>query len=134
MDANKRFAELAGLCWHDFIESMQTDYGYCRHCRKHRQEVESNPDFTDAREVIEVMENHPKGKLFFASLIYESNYEAIDDDGYIPRELVRDRTGKLRDLAIEWMEKGKENEGPSDDDYKWATYDCSDAVTGCGDK
>lgn len=106
MDANKRFAELAGLCWHEYENSRPKWLGdNCLKCgRLYRDERDNNPDFTDAREVIEVMENHPKGKLFFASLIYESNYEAIDDDGYIPRELVRDRTGKLRDRAIKWME------------------------------
>jgi len=74
MDANRRFAELARLYWWKF----------------------DNPDFTDAREVLRVMREREDYESFRRHLIY-----TFFDDFYAP---VIDTTGKLRDVAIEWME------------------------------
>lgn len=68
-----------------------------------------NPDLTsdDGKvKLLRKMEKQKDGKLFFAKLIYRgNNVQAIDDDGYIPRKLITDQTGKLLNLAYKWLIK-----------------------------
>jgi hypothetical protein len=60
-------------------------------------------------ELLGMMEAHPKGKLFFAKLMYRGqNVEAIDDDGYISRHYITDTTGLLAQAAVEWLTAQKE--------------------------
>ena len=111
---SKKFARLARIPWHEIVGIYPCDEDgsrftcFCgvelseRSIESHIKEL--NPDFTDAREVLAVMEKHPQGKLFFASLIYKENYEAIDDDGNIPRHYVTDHTGLMLKAVVEWME------------------------------
>ena len=86
MENNQRFAELAGIRWH--------------------KQVQSNPDFTDAREVLRVMmKREDWGK--FLSHVYCDIYKTSECSVESIILLVLDTTGKLRDLAIKWMEEQK---------------------------
>lgn len=62
------------------------------------------PDF-DAKSILEVMDKRPDGKLFYAHLMYSGdNVEAIDDDGYIDRDYIKN-PDKLLEVAVEWCEE-----------------------------
>jgi len=110
---NKRFAELAGICtheniWHDPKELPEmTFYDKCLDCGKLLRNID-DPDFTDAREVLKVMMEREDYYVFLKYI-----NAVVDKHGIwcIEIPLILDTTGKLRDLAIEWMEKErKENE------------------------
>jgi len=99
---NKRFAELAGICWHprESIIRDLTDRLICRKCGQSirlEQIDESNPDFTDAREVLKAIKDKD-GFLTYLNRNYWLSQEEII-------ELFTNTTGKLRDLAIQWMEE-----------------------------
>jgi hypothetical protein len=106
MDINRELAGLLGLCWHKW------EYGldYCIRCKT--AIYTPNPDFESDSgkiELLGMMEAHPKGKLFFAKLMYRGqNVEAIDDDGYISRHYITDTTGLLAQAAVEWLTAQKE--------------------------
>jgi hypothetical protein len=104
MNPNQRFAELAGIHWHEYyvrstfnpITGSQTFYCECG------EDVSKNPDFTDAREVLKVMREKEDWKVFLSKIRCDAM--SIWDD-VVPVDLILDTTGQLRDLAIEWMEK-----------------------------
>jgi len=98
MDNNRRFAELAGIRWyHEYPHSAD----------------ELNPDYTDAREVLRVMYNTEEYGPFLIYLWGTQHIQANDvlAVASVPLFYVLDTTGKLRDLAIAWMEGGKEAGG-----------------------
>ncbi len=110
MNPNRRFAELAGAFWHEIVG---TPDGYFCSCGSPVKESIGLPvrtghynlDFTDVREVLKVMEKIDKLRRFLAWI----NALSIDEDGdfineAVPVGLIIDTTGKLRDLAIQWME------------------------------
>jgi hypothetical protein len=117
MDANRRFAKLAGLpyftiehidgewvCGCGFKVLWEDGKMAIQHLRSH-----NSPDYAaDPRLVLEVMLSRKDGPLFMARLMYgfeQPGVEAIDWDNNIDVDYILDTTGKLRDLAIEWMEK-----------------------------
>lgn len=120
MDANRRFAELAGIeviephwwcgkCQSEKSPFQVTYQEYCTVCGCPVVWREGNPDFTDAREVLRVMRNHVD-YVPYLHFVYQRelrNYAHYPDDWAYLVELVIDTTGKLRDLAIEWMEGRK---------------------------
>lgn len=113
-DPNKRFAELAGICWHEIKYQVRPDNApnfpftkctcgegfsdveeFLIHCRK------SNPDFSDAREVLKVMRDKEVLRQFLFTL-------AIAPYNFVKVDLVLDTTGLLRDEAIKWMKGGRD--------------------------
>jgi hypothetical protein len=115
MDKNRELAKLLGLCWHEY-DHWDGRWQVCRCGLKYLyidKPVDwTNPDFTTDSgkiELLGMMEAHPKGKLFFAKLMYRGqNVEAIDDDGYISRHYITDTTGLLAQAAVEWLTAQKE--------------------------
>jgi hypothetical protein len=108
-DKARYVAERLGLCWH---EELDND-GYCLCGRYHSQMigVHMNPTFLDPAGRIQLLELMEKYPLFFAQLIYGTgkNVEAIDDDGYIPREYLKEES-LLLDAAYRFLrEKEKKN-------------------------
>jgi len=105
MDKNREFAKLAGICWHEWVDNLGHDGGIiCKHCWKNPDEV-SNPDFTDAREVLKVMELR-RDWVGFLNFIHGGKlWNGELHASVVPLWLVKNTTGKLRDLAIEWLEK-----------------------------
>jgi len=92
-DANKRFAELAGC-------DKPQHRSICPTCGKTadpKVRYLSN-DFTDTREVLKVM-------MAREDWIDFRDFNLCISGDYIECVLILDHTGKLRDLAIEWMEK-----------------------------
>lgn len=100
---SREFCELAGICWHEIYPPSDSRYGFCRHCGKHRQEwdYKDNPDFTDAREVLDALGD---------------DLEAFVVEKYYDRELplnalmkltvvVKDRTGLLLKEAVEFLRR-----------------------------
>jgi hypothetical protein len=116
-DPNRRFHELAGLCWHEIIEQeVESESGVvsflcaCGACYSRMDDfedhaAESNPDYAaDPRLVLEVMKKREDWWLFsrlsgFWVIPFEAGEKIYLDTAYI-----LDKTGKLRDKAIEWME------------------------------
>jgi hypothetical protein len=106
-EINKKFAELAGICWHEFYGESDSRYGYCRHCLKHHSVLDINFDYcADPRLVLEVFDKREDGKLFYAKLIYAGdNVEARDDDGYISRYYMTNKEGLLALAGIAYLEE-----------------------------
>jgi hypothetical protein len=104
----KRFAELAGICWHEITDGMdhQSYEGrvlYLCSCGEefHNGELHievSNPDFcADPRLVLEVMvKREDWGEFLYESGYYKTRTELI--------KLILDTTGLLAIKAIEFME------------------------------
>jgi hypothetical protein len=107
-EKNKRFCELAGICWH-LREIAQMGFAKCscgeefsygyelyNHIRK------NNPDFSDAREVLKVIIageeflDYIGGETIFRSNIWKK--VALIPVDYITTP------GKLRDAWCEWVE------------------------------
>ena len=110
-DANRRFAELAGICCDEprLIIEWPVYYGnelvYTSVDPQDGTEPEVRhyypniPDFTDAREVLKVMREREDWLGFLNTVgLYHSGIYAVEV------KYLLDTTGKLRDMAIEWME------------------------------
>jgi hypothetical protein len=105
---NKRFASLAGLCWHEWIQNdsafARVEY-YCKHCAQgadYPEAMEDGIDFCgDPRLVIEVMMKRDGFTEFIDSLVPISGSSVV---GFI-KMFIMDTTGKLALAAIEWMEE-----------------------------
>ena len=99
-DPNQRFAELAGLCWHEQVDNQTLK---CKHCGQSMLfQWQGNPDFTDAREVLKVMRVRENWIEFSEHLFPGTDPQTeIEAACYY----ILDTTGKLRDAAIEWMEE-----------------------------
>jgi hypothetical protein len=122
IDPNRRFAELAGICWHE-REAPEYEHGIirgyefncsCGYSYIKKSSFKSHlkrkyPDFSQAAEVLKVvMEPYPK----FIELLF-----SIDEAEYYSYNLEKRRfifnkfidyittPGKLRDAWIEWKEK-----------------------------
>ena len=101
MDPNKQFAELAGICWHEFVENMGHEGGeICKHCWKNPDEV-SNPNFKDPREVLRVMMKRDKGT--HPDFTFQMNISPCGGYSCIGIDYILDTTGKLRDAAIKFL-------------------------------
>lgn len=104
MDANRRFSELAGICKTCDDKVCTLDPDCCT-------------DYTDPREVLRVMmerEDWPEfvekiGITYYTRETWGGNPDtAFDKEHYaIVLDLILDTTGRLRDMAIEWMEGRK---------------------------
>lgn len=102
MNRNRRFAELAGIRWHDEIGNKVLYKCSCGFQSVYTSDADkhfsSNPDFiSDPRLVLEVMREREDWIDFM------DFYICISGD-YIPIDIILVCTGKLLDLAIEWLE------------------------------
>ena len=123
-ESNKAFHEAAGKKWHEWAyrprltayhgilsfkecSCGKDSYGLSRESLdKHIED--NNPDYAaDPRLVIEVMREREDWDEFADTYFIP----AITGDGkrmfYISEHLIMNRTGKLRDLALEWINKQK---------------------------
>ena len=111
-DQNKRFAELAG--WHPddciIFKNCITQGGNLipRPCYRENGNVCSHlPDFSDAREVLRVVMEREDWICFADSYFLISTIDIGVATTYaIPTKYIT-TPGKLRDVAIEWMEGRK---------------------------
>jgi len=95
VDKNRRFAELAGICWHKARDPIMSDVGG-KVCGKCGERFEDNPDYAaDPREALRVMQVRKDWLCFVRSIAYTA--QGISD-------LLLDTTGKLRDAAIKFLE------------------------------
>ena len=117
MDPNREFAELVGLCWHEWEWDSNRRYFTCMKCPKLGGRTRQvNPDFAvDPRLVLREMAKREDFPLFMARLMYvDDNVEGIDwdhniDIGYfIDSNGELETTGKLVKDAIKFL---KEKEG-----------------------
>ena len=60
------------------------------------------PDFTDARNVLDVVMKRKDAREFIGSIATSLKVSPQGCEYQIPVELVRDLTGKLLKLAVEW--------------------------------
>ena len=116
MDANKRFAELAGICWHEQRMAPIVDGEALCSCGflfdrrdiiKHIKK--SNPDFSDPIAVLRVVMEREDWPEF--SIYLWNHFEWPTRDSYtttvMERSILLDyllTPGLLRDEAIKWME------------------------------
>jgi hypothetical protein len=124
-EINKRFANLAGICWHEIVFDPlgKAEFPYCKHCKKedipwhwdysdgHCERIaDRNPDFCgDPRLVLREM---MKREDWLKFMYYMHNQVLEKHDGYDPlayytNDYLLDTTGLLALVGIEWME-GKE--------------------------
>lgn len=101
MDANQRFATLAGICWHEY------DPDYDVYCRKCRVTVgDGNPDFSDPIAVIRVMMSREDWDLFLPNIGHCHRWK--EKDTIYAHDLIRIdyllTPGLLRDKAVEFLE------------------------------
>lgn len=110
MDQNRRFAELAGICWHELVRQQIKpgvkecscgkiiyNNGFSGHIK------DSNPDFcADPREVLKVVMERDDWIEF---LDWLRDYD-VTDSHYISVDYIT-TPSKLRDAWIEWKEKQK---------------------------
>lgn len=104
MDLNKRFAELAGIPWHSDIHvDNYTTTCSCGEVIPFGHAKCINPDFSDPREVLKVMNdidnrNRTRPDERFVNNLGTMEYEVI------PVSLIL-TPGALRDAAIKFMEE-----------------------------
>ena len=117
MNVNRRLHEAFGHCWHEsfvvvqpYIEYEQDRIVKCVHCEKQGSQSDlSNPDYAaDPRLVLREMMKREDWIDFFQ---WASDHKKmLDYNGrgsvFIKLKYLLDTTGKLRDIAIEWLEKG----------------------------
>ena len=128
MTLSEKFARLAGVEWHE-SDVWHEAYGYFRvetciicgyksaseYDKEGRSEAkeqmdkhikESNPSFSDPREVLKVMMAWKDFKLFMARLEYGDflNVDAIDWSGHIDLDYITE-PNKLLKAAIEWLKE-----------------------------
>ena len=120
MDRNRQFAELAGLKWHEKKDKVTYGYAPCSCGKLFGRGVDlinhiyrENPDYSaDPRLVLEVMRKRADWIEFCNSIgAAETPDYSVGLNGYqmVDIDLILDKTGKLLDAAIKWMEgrKGK---------------------------
>jgi len=110
MDLNREFAELVGICWHDYgriqYEDGAIEFLTCRKCKS----VTPNPDYAaDPRLVLREMVKRKDfgGDFGFQQIIGGPEYDKIDIDYLIDSNGELDTTGKLRNKAIEFLKEGR---------------------------
>jgi hypothetical protein len=113
-DPNRRFHELAGLCWHEIINSLEhpTEQRvlYQCSCFEETEDIQKhlskypNPDYADPRLVLEVIARlpYPRMREFLSWL--GRNGTSVPVEYIVNEGGSLEQTGKLRDKAIEWME------------------------------
>lgn len=125
MNANEKFSRLAGICWHEQqYHCLGGSTLLCAKCKKYIGGPGFNPDYEhDPLAVLRVMRARedwpkflkmigsnkchvpveykeiPKGQWLDEMVVYGMEVVRID--------LLLDNTGRLRDAAIEWLEKGE---------------------------
>jgi hypothetical protein len=104
-DINKRFAELAGICWHECEYEVVDGFTkwVCGKCNKSRNTSDPDPNdyCSDPRLVLEVMMKREDWHPFFIDMglpVMKGHY-------CIPIYWMLDKTGKFALKAIEFMEK-----------------------------
>jgi hypothetical protein len=111
-ETNKRFAELAGICWHEL--KFNNDLDICARCScgkefrwlpfAYEHEITANPNFCpNPLLVLEVMLKRADWPKFISWLFDE--YVAFEQVPFWIERYILDKTGKLAIKAIEWMEK-----------------------------
>jgi hypothetical protein len=119
-DLNKRFAKLAGICWH---KTRLEDNTYKCSCgsvvtanifRYDFDRQHTNPDFSDPREVLKVMMKRADWPRFAQSIgciVYDirfaQSFEVESCKWTIPVDYITDETGLLCKAACEWLEGRK---------------------------
>ena len=113
MDENKELHELLGLCWHEVENGCVKNYAtgqvvlYCTKCKRTIKICENdmlNLDYAaDPRLVLREMMKQ-EGWVEFQSWCFIGVLNFDDSLCYgVPVDLILDTTGKLRDIAIEWL-------------------------------
>ena len=102
-EINRKLHEALGRCWH---EPAANKPWYCMKCKDYFHHT--NPDYcADPRLVIEAMMERKDWPLFL-DYVGGDYYPPADplagNISLIDCNLILDKTGKLRDAAIEWLE------------------------------
>lgn len=107
-EINKRFCELAGICWHErrtdtpYSCSCGEDFSGAAHFYWHK-DSHPNPDFcADPRLVLAVMMKQENFGEFLREI--GGNGDDIEYAPCVPISLILDKTGQLALKAISWME------------------------------
>jgi len=107
-ELSKEFCEQNGICWHEPVNMTEVwlpmnckASWICSKCGK-RYTEDDQPDFTDARNVLDVVMKRKDAHEFIGSIATSLTVSPQGCEYQIPVELVRDLTGKLLKLAVEW--------------------------------
>ena len=100
-DRNRRLAELLGMCWHDFGTPMHFE---CLKCGAPLFRTPDNPDF--AVDPLLVLGEMQQRGLFYEFVLWTlRKYVSLEQVSFWLDFYILDTTGKLRDMAIEFLEK-----------------------------
>ena len=108
MDLNRRFAELVGLCWHEW--DWSSEKYVCTKCgdRLADYAISSNPDFiSHPTLVLAEMVKRKDWLLFVKRYFHWQTYDKINYDIDIPINYILDTTGLLVKEAIEFLERSQ---------------------------
>ena len=114
MDKNRELHELLGLCWHEWVRNIGHDAEdlMCDKCWRYPSEVGENPDYAaDPRLVLREMMKRGDMLRFLDFLRGKWRGLLTEDTLLLAEIIVLNTTGKLRDLAIEWLKNNKGNGG-----------------------
>ena len=111
MNLNRELHEEFGYCWHEWEWSSENGQGAwkCRKCGKLSLERNDNPDYVaDPRLVIREMMKREDWSAFCDQIghsyaTHETKAAAYD---YIYLFYILDTTGKLAQLALDWLKEG----------------------------
>ena len=111
MDKNRELHELLGLCWHEIVAIDRINY-VCSCGKVYKIDDKYacvNPDYAaDPRLVLREM---MKREDWFEFVNEIGQMEQNEGSDMIYLIYILDTTGKLRDLAIEWLKNNKGNGG-----------------------
>jgi hypothetical protein len=112
-EINKRFAELAGICWHEKDGGIYPFRFPCKKCGEIVEWQDAYPNFcADPRLVLEAMMKREDwyyfvGRTKYGFLLSLFRYHQEDTEGAVYsmlKEYILDTTGKLAIAAIAWLE------------------------------
>ena len=114
MDKNRELHELLGHCWHE-PEWIRGEGGRCKKCKIKPlvYELPANPDYAaDPRLVLEEMMKREDWPAFCNTVGHSwatpKNGAAAHD--YVYLFYILDTTGRLRNVAIKWLQEDGKNE------------------------
>lgn len=107
MNKNKELHELFGHCWHEdwYPAPYSADSFICKKCKKEFSvPLPANPDYAaDPRLVLREMEKRGDWPKFLSGSGLYWYTTRRGGMAFIALEIIMDTTGKLRDIAIEWL-------------------------------
>lgn len=145
MNRNRRLAEALGICWHewkrDWIEDGNSidEWYVCQKCglkSYHPSQDHPNPDFTADPTLVLVEMRKREDWLDFISFVGKFSTDGVSYDVQYDVsqfvDLILDRSGKLAEMASEWLTAQKEGGRDAPIGAKGEREPCGESIEGSG--